>query len=470
MAPDRLHSVPANIAPIRTIIIEEGSTHVFDNDQRPPYEHIEILGHGRGGTVDAVLDIHTRTVFARKTILLHGGKPQQEEQRKAFMNEISIIRGLGTHHHVIRVFATYYAEPRLCLILQPVADDRDLDSFIHNFRDNVPEFDASGSRQAYDNSVVILQRAFGCLANGLAFMHHRRIRHKDIKCKNILVHHGSVIYTDFGISKDFSQADSSTTDGPYTSLTQRYSAPEILDFQGRNSKSDVYSLGCVFLEILSALTGVFNIDYKKWFSHDVQRLREDIDRSTLPEPDSSLAKLAFVMMSTDREDRPSSSEVDNRIRKYPGRICDECQRVQSPYKESTIPLNDTILPGNEQLSRHTTFDSAPSLINDLYRVSSPRLPPAPPADIMSSVSPDNAPPLLPLSGEMPQELLNRLSDISASETDATQRMDSSSGAAPPVDGTRHGIWRWSTAHNNWYYAAVDSDTKGKRPLVLLQRC
>jgi serine/threonine protein kinase len=45
-------------------------------------------------------------------------------------------------------------------------------------------------------------------------MHEQTIRHKDIKPQNILIHRGSAIYTDFGISLDFAQQDSTTTGHP----------------------------------------------------------------------------------------------------------------------------------------------------------------------------------------------------------------------------------------------------------------
>lgn len=166
------------------------------------------------------------------------------------------MRRLADHHHVVKLHASYVVGRELALILTPVADDGDLADFLHAYRD----LSLSGTQPKSDrlvDSLASMQRtlenAYGCLAAGLAFMHEQTIRHKDIKPQNILVHRGSVLYTDFGISIDFSTLGHSTTTGRADSFTRRYCAPEVAEHQKRNSKSDVFSLGCVFLEITAAM-------------------------------------------------------------------------------------------------------------------------------------------------------------------------------------------------------------------------
>jgi serine/threonine protein kinase len=113
----------------------------------------------------------------------------------------------------------------------------------------------------------LLQTSFGCLTGAVAYLHSNRIRHKDIKpsvgqacnCtlthnQNILVKAHYVLLTDFGISRDWTQAGRSTTTGP-ASRTGKCCAPEVSEGDARNSTSDMWSLGCVFLEIWSILCG-----------------------------------------------------------------------------------------------------------------------------------------------------------------------------------------------------------------------
>jgi serine/threonine protein kinase len=82
------------------------------------------------------------------------------------------------------------------------------------------------------------------------------VRHKDVKSQNILLYHRNgitrIMFTDFGISFDFSTQENSMTEGP-SPKTRTYYAPEVARNAARGRKSDVYSLGCVFLEIITIL-------------------------------------------------------------------------------------------------------------------------------------------------------------------------------------------------------------------------
>jgi serine/threonine protein kinase len=118
-----------------------------------------------------------------------------------------------------------------------------------------------------------LERAFGCLAAGLAFIHKNRVRHKDIKPSSILIHRGNILYTDFGLSIDSKLLDNSTTEGP-TEMTRRYAAPEVLSGGHKNSSSDIYSLGCVFIEIYSALGDSIHFSDENRFADSMDKIHK----------------------------------------------------------------------------------------------------------------------------------------------------------------------------------------------------
>lgn len=63
-----------------------------------------------------------------------------------------------------------------------------------------------------------------------------------------------MFFTDFGVSRDWAELGHSTTSSP--SITSpRYCAPETAAYEPRNTSADVWSLGCVFLEMCTVLSG-----------------------------------------------------------------------------------------------------------------------------------------------------------------------------------------------------------------------
>jgi serine/threonine protein kinase len=230
--------------------IEAGSENFDVDEGRLPYVSKRHLGRGGSSVVDKVQDLNTNLVYARKICKFK--QSEKTKQRRIFENEINVIRSLEKHkqhHHMIRCHATYTTVDTLAMLLDPVADSGDLGEYLEQYNLESP----GGSNHAIIQES--LKQAFGCLAGGLAFLHERNVRHKDIKKGNILVHQNRVLYADFGFSFDSSNLENSTTTGP-THLTRRYAAPEVLASRDKNSASDVWSLGCVFIEIIAALTSI----------------------------------------------------------------------------------------------------------------------------------------------------------------------------------------------------------------------
>lgn len=106
-----------------------------------------------------------------------------------------------------------------------------------------------------DWMVAYLHTYFGCLAQAVAYLHQQtnQVRHKDIKPENIVIDDfGVPILTDFGLSRHFETGQYS--EGP-TPKTLKYACPEAMQEKGREQRSDVFSLGCVYLEIATVLLG-----------------------------------------------------------------------------------------------------------------------------------------------------------------------------------------------------------------------
>ncbi|KFZ10694.1 hypothetical protein V501_05075 [Pseudogymnoascus sp. VKM F-4519 (FW-2642)] len=99
------------------------------------------------------------------------------------------------------------------------------------------------------------------LLEGLAYLHESGIVHRDIKPENILLDHNGVIkYVDFGAAKVIARQGKTLINGDSSILpkanksmtgTPMYMSPEVIKGEnpGRAGAVDVWSLGCVILEM-----------------------------------------------------------------------------------------------------------------------------------------------------------------------------------------------------------------------------
>lgn len=89
------------------------------------------------------------------------------------------------------------------------------------------------------------------IATGLSVVHEKGLIHRDIKPANILFRSdGTAVITDFGIAKD-TQIDSELTHFGVAVGSPAYSSPEQTQCLRLDARSDIYSLGVIFLEMLT---------------------------------------------------------------------------------------------------------------------------------------------------------------------------------------------------------------------------
>ncbi|KAI9700067.1 MAG: hypothetical protein M1836_002601 [Candelina mexicana] len=235
---------------------EDGEHRYFADGEPLPFERKAVLGQGGFSQVDKVLSRISHKEYARKLIHRASRSFEGRKQRmESFEKELKILKALK-HHHIVELIGSYTDSRFIGLIMSPVADC-DLAAFFNI----VPES---------ENSRSLLRSYYGCLASALVYLHTSKIRHKDIKPQNILVKGDNVLLTDFGISLDWQDLGGGTTTGE-TPKSPRYCAPEVADYQPRNESSDIWSLGCVFLEIATVLKGRTIDDMKSCFENVGER-------------------------------------------------------------------------------------------------------------------------------------------------------------------------------------------------------
>jgi serine/threonine protein kinase len=209
-----------------------------------------------------------------------------------------------------------------------------------------------------------LQGWFGCLATAVEYLHANKIRHRDIKPANILIYRRQVLLVDFGLVHDSNESSGSTTSGE-TRGTLRYAAPEVVLQNRANSSSDIWSLGCVFLEIATVLKGKRICQLRHHFKSQADNANFYNNERGITEwisvleglSDGGNAPFPWIskMLQRDRKLRPRAADIIDLIRNsdcnasFSNRyFCKYCQK-----REQTA------------LSQKTTFSSHNAATNNV---------------------------------------------------------------------------------------------------------
>ncbi|XVE54032.1 hypothetical protein DITRI_Ditri03aG0049900 [Diplodiscus trichospermus] len=200
-----------------------------DNDNQLSLEDIDavkVIGKGNGGIVQLVQHKWTGQFFALKVIQMN----IEESARKQIAKELKINQS-SQCPYVVVCYQSFYINGAISIILEYM-DGGSLADFLKKVK-SIPEPYLPG---------ICKQ-----VLKGLMYLHHERhIIHRDLKPSNLLINHrGEVKITDFGVSAitTSTSALANTFVGTYN-----YMSPERILGGDYGNKSDIWSLGLVFLE------------------------------------------------------------------------------------------------------------------------------------------------------------------------------------------------------------------------------
>lgn len=192
------------------------------------YQKLEKIGEGTYGVVYKAKDRITGEVIALKKIRLEA---EDEGIPSTAIREISLLKELQ-HPNIVRLYDVVHTEKKLTLVFEYL--DQDLKKYLDVCEGGLEE--------------GIMKSFLYQLLRGVAYCHHHRVLHRDLKPQNLLINReGELKLADFGLARAFGIPVRSYT---HEVVTLWYRAPDVLLGSRKYSTPvDIWSIGCIFAEM-----------------------------------------------------------------------------------------------------------------------------------------------------------------------------------------------------------------------------
>lgn len=211
------------------------------------FELREQIADGGQGLISRAVDKKLNRIVAVKT--LNGTLKERSSSRNAFVAEARVTGRLD-HPAVVPVHGLYSdSVGNLHLAMKLVRGDtlkEYLDKTASLYRRMPRRQVERGERKMLQQRLEIFLR----VCEAVAYAHHRKVIHRDLKPENIMIGSFSETYVmDWGIAEHQSWKDAGSASGKFSGTVQ-YAAPEIINNQAYDSRSDIYSLGLILFEMV----------------------------------------------------------------------------------------------------------------------------------------------------------------------------------------------------------------------------
>jgi len=251
------------------------------------FKILSKVGEGSYSTVLKVQRIEDGNIYALKRVKF---KKLSDKEKQNALNEIRILASIKDKN-VISYKEAFFDEKDSSLgIVMEYADKGDLFQVITERKKTKNYFDEQE-----------IWKTFVQLLKGLKSLHDLNILHRDIKSANVFLFEGGICKLgDLNVSKVARKGLGYTQTG-----TPYYASPEVWEEQPYDSKSDVWSLGCVIYE-MATLRPPFQ-------AQSMEELYKKVMRGIYPKISSryseDLSDVLKLMIQVEVGARPSCEEL-----------------------------------------------------------------------------------------------------------------------------------------------------------------
>ena len=192
------------------------------------------------------------------------------------------------------------------------------------------------------------------ILDGVAYLHKHNIIHRDLKPQNVLIVHHAGRYipkiTDFGISKQLAEGESSAVSNSVLGGTRAYASPEQLKESTIRKNTDIWSFGVIAYQMLAGElpfnSGAFSPTSEEGRQEQFRQMMSGVlpeKLHSIPEPWQRLIRECLVVDATKRLahaedaktiiDNSSSTELDTI----------SCTRTEEIKEEQAIVLEPDVV-------------------------------------------------------------------------------------------------------------------------------
>lgn len=154
---------------------------------------------------------------------------------KNIQSEIEIMKKVE-HKNIVKLLDVYQTTNNMYIITE-FCEEGDLMHYLKN-RKKIPEKEAV--------------RLLKDIMDGFKYLYSMGITHRDIKPANILLKNGRCKISDFGFAKNLQYGENTVMNSIVG--TPLYMSPQILNRAHYTNKSDLWSVGLIYYEMLHGFT------------------------------------------------------------------------------------------------------------------------------------------------------------------------------------------------------------------------